>query len=109
VLALEESSASWSSAGNDRGEIRPISAANPGWGAPRIHTELGRLGINVSETTVAKYNRWSLVPLTSELPTTATLVCKTHRSLALVSGAQSLLSRTQVCTEQPSNALSALS
>jgi putative transposase len=35
--------------------IRRISAANPGWGAPRIHGELGKLGINVSETTVAKY------------------------------------------------------
>src|ERR1022692_3702189 len=35
--------------------IRRISAANPGWGAPRIHGELGKLGLNVSETTVAKY------------------------------------------------------
>ena len=35
--------------------IRRISAANPVWGAPRIHGELGKLGINVSETTVAKY------------------------------------------------------
>jgi len=35
--------------------IRRISVANPGWGAPRIHGELGKLGINVSETTVAKY------------------------------------------------------
>jgi len=35
--------------------IRRISAANPGWGARRIHGELGKLGINVSETTVANY------------------------------------------------------
>ena len=35
--------------------IRRISAANPGWGARRIHGELGKLGINVSETTVAKH------------------------------------------------------
>jgi putative transposase len=35
--------------------IRRMSAANPGWGAPRIHGELGKLGITVSETTVAKY------------------------------------------------------
>jgi putative transposase len=35
--------------------IRRISTANPGWGAPRIHGELGKLGIKVSETTVAKY------------------------------------------------------
>ncbi len=35
--------------------IRRMSAANPRWGAPRIHGELGQLGIKVSETTVAKY------------------------------------------------------
>ncbi len=35
--------------------IRRMSTANPGWGAPRIHGELGKLGIEVSETTVAKY------------------------------------------------------
>ena len=33
--------------------IRKMSVANPG--APRIHGELGKLGIQVSETTVAKY------------------------------------------------------
>ncbi len=32
-----------------------MSTANPGWGAPRIHGELGKLGIKVSETTVVKY------------------------------------------------------
>ena len=35
--------------------IRRMSVANPGWGAPRIHGELGKLGITVSETTVTKY------------------------------------------------------
>ena len=35
--------------------IRRISQANPLWGAPRIHGELLKLGISVSETTVAKY------------------------------------------------------
>jgi putative transposase len=35
--------------------IRRISVANPRWGAPRIHGELGKLGIQVGETTVAKY------------------------------------------------------
>jgi hypothetical protein len=32
-----------------------MSLANPGWGAPRIHGELLKLGIAVSKTTVAKY------------------------------------------------------
>ncbi|MCZ6727712.1 MAG: integrase core domain-containing protein, partial [Acidobacteria bacterium] len=37
-----------------------MSRANPLWGAPRIHGELLKLGIEISQTTVAKYmpRRW---------------------------------------------------
>jgi transposase InsO family protein len=35
--------------------IRDISVANPLWGAPRIHCELLKLGIDAGQTTVAKY------------------------------------------------------
>jgi hypothetical protein len=35
--------------------IRDMSIANPLWGAPRIHGELLNLGIDVGQTTVAKY------------------------------------------------------
>src|SRR6202165_4783540 len=35
--------------------IREISLANPLWGAPRLHGELLKLGIDVGQTTVAKY------------------------------------------------------
>jgi transposase InsO family protein len=35
--------------------IRKISSENPLWGAPRIHGELLKLGIDVCEATVAKY------------------------------------------------------
>jgi len=35
--------------------IRRMSKANPLWGAPRIHGELLKVGIDVSESTVAKY------------------------------------------------------
>jgi hypothetical protein len=35
--------------------IRQMSVANPIWGAPRIHGELLKLGIDVGQTTVAKY------------------------------------------------------
>jgi transposase InsO family protein len=35
--------------------IRRMCRANPLWGAPRIHGELLKLGIEVCETTVAKY------------------------------------------------------
>ncbi|WMT79619.1 hypothetical protein [Bradyrhizobium sp. Ash2021] len=40
---------------NVRQLIRDISIANPLWGAPRIHGELLKLGIEVGQTTVAKY------------------------------------------------------
>ena len=35
--------------------IRDMSVANPLWGAPQIHGELLKLGIDVGQTTVAKY------------------------------------------------------
>jgi putative transposase len=35
--------------------IRQMNAANPLWGAPRIHGELLKLGIEISQATVAKY------------------------------------------------------
>jgi hypothetical protein len=35
--------------------IGEISLANPLWGAPRIHGELLKLGIDIGQTTVAKY------------------------------------------------------
>ncbi|HKE89029.1 MAG TPA: integrase core domain-containing protein, partial [Gemmatimonadales bacterium] len=38
-----------------RALIRRMSGANPLWGAPRIHGELLKLGIEVAQSTVAKY------------------------------------------------------
>jgi len=38
-----------------RALIRKMSLANPRWGAPRIHGELMKLGIDIGETSVAKY------------------------------------------------------
>lgn len=35
--------------------IRRMCRANPFWGAPRIHGELLKLGLNISEATVSKY------------------------------------------------------
>ena len=40
-----------------RALIREMSTVNPLWGAPRIHGELQKLGISVSQSTVAKYMR----------------------------------------------------
>jgi hypothetical protein len=38
-----------------RKPIRETSIANPLWGAPRIHGELLKLGIDIGQTSVAKY------------------------------------------------------
>ena len=38
--------------------IRRMSLANPLWGAPRIHGELLKLGIEVSQATVGRYPPW---------------------------------------------------
>jgi hypothetical protein len=35
--------------------IREMSIANPLWGAPRIHGELLKLGIEIGQTSVTKY------------------------------------------------------
>src|SRR6266849_3100386 len=35
--------------------VRQMNATNPLWGAPRIHGELLKLGIEISQATVAKY------------------------------------------------------
>jgi hypothetical protein len=40
-----------------RALIRTMSETNPLWGAPRIHGELLKLAIDVSQATVAKYMR----------------------------------------------------
>jgi hypothetical protein len=43
--------------------IRQMSLDNPLWGAPRIHGELLKLGIDVGQTSVAKYMaRWQRPP-----------------------------------------------
>jgi transposase InsO family protein len=56
-LALEIPTARWPAddTGGHRRLIREMSVANPLRGAPRIHGELLKLGIDVGQTTVAKY------------------------------------------------------
>src|SRR6516225_1151682 len=38
-----------------RGLIRRMCRENPSWGAPRVHGELLKLGIDIGETSVSKY------------------------------------------------------
>jgi len=52
--------------GELRDLIRQMSMANPLWGALRIHGELLMLGIEIAESTVAKY----MVPRSARLPST---------------------------------------
>ena len=55
VLALEVEASWWPTnctTGDTQGEM---SIANPLWGAPRIHGELLKLGIDVGQTSVARY------------------------------------------------------
>ncbi|HVR22220.1 MAG TPA: hypothetical protein VMU26_02780 [Candidatus Polarisedimenticolia bacterium] len=49
-------------AADTRHLIRDMSQANPLWGAPRIHGELLKLGIEVAQPTVAKYLRGARKP-----------------------------------------------
>jgi hypothetical protein len=42
--------------------IRRMSTANPLWGAPRIHGELLKLGINISQATVGRWMPWRSPP-----------------------------------------------
>jgi putative transposase len=56
--------------------IRRMSRENPIWGAPRIHGELPKLGIDVGETSVSKYNKCEQVhgpPLESAIADVADL------------------------------------
>jgi hypothetical protein len=57
VLALEVSTPWWPANGSVeiRRLIREMSIANPLWGAPRIHRELLKFGIDIGQTSVAKY------------------------------------------------------
>jgi len=45
-----------------RALIRSMSESNPLWGAPRIHGELLKLGLDVSQATVPKYMRRRVKP-----------------------------------------------
>jgi len=44
--------------------IRQMQSANVGWGAPRIHGELLKLGIEISQATVSKYMQYHHKPPT---------------------------------------------
>ena len=49
-----------------RSLIRRLKTDNPGWGAPRIHGELLRLGFDISEPTVSRYLKGLKRPIDRE-------------------------------------------
>ena len=53
-----------------RALIRTMSSENPLWGAPRIHGELLKLGIDIGESSVSKYlvRRHKAIPNLADLP-----------------------------------------
>src|SRR5215475_10638477 len=58
--------------------IREMSVANPLWGAPRIHGELLKLGIDVGQTTVAKYMARRRMPPSQGWKTFLRKSCRRH-------------------------------
>src|SRR4051794_21203967 len=64
--------------------IREMNSANPFWGAPRIHGELLKLGIDVGQTSVAKYMARRRRPPLAGLENVSSQSCRwdrLHRSI----------------------------
>jgi hypothetical protein len=55
ALEIEASRRPAGGTARNRELIREAIIANPLWGAPRIHDELLKLGIDIGQTSVAKY------------------------------------------------------
>jgi hypothetical protein len=72
--------------------IRAMSIANPLWGAPRIHGELLKLGIDVGQTTVAKYMARGREPPSQGWKTFLRNPCRRHCIDGFVRSADNLVS-----------------
>ena len=68
--------------------IRKMSLANPLWGAPRLHGELLKLGIDVGQTTVAKYMARGRRPPSQDIPSESR---RRHRVDGPVRGSDNLI------------------
>src|SRR5262249_30386465 len=71
--------------------IREMSVANPLWGAPRIHGELLKLGIDVGQTSVAKYMPRRRRPPSQGWKTFFDKPCRWNRSDGPVRGTDDLV------------------
>ena len=80
-----------------RALIKRMNDENPLWGAPRIHTELLKLGFDIAQSTVAKYSnkRRNFLPVKDGEPSFANIIltrgdgllCRAHPRLAAARGA----------------------
>ena len=61
--------------------IRTMSRDNPLWGAPRIHGELLKLGIDIARSTVARLLRAGAPFFAAMPPTSLPLICASFRRL----------------------------
>src|SRR6202163_4244178 len=72
--------------------IREMSIANPLWGAPRIHGELLKLGIDIGQTSVAKYMAKRRDPPCQGWRTFLRNQCRRHRRDGSVRRTDNLIS-----------------
>ena len=75
-----------------RALIREMSIANPLWGAPRIHGELLKLGIDVGQTTRGKIHGEEKTATVAGLEDLSSQSCRRHRIDGHVRGADDLVS-----------------
>src|SRR6201989_3279964 len=71
--------------------IRERSIANPLWGAPRIHGELLKLGIDIGQTSVAKYMARRREPPSQGWRNVPSQSCRRHRGDGSVCRADNLV------------------
>jgi hypothetical protein len=72
--------------------IREMSIANPLWGAPRIHGELLKIGIDIGQTSVAKYMAKRRDPPSEGWRTFLRKSCRRHRRDGSVRRTDNLIS-----------------
>src|SRR6201993_2208307 len=72
--------------------IREMSIANPLWGAPRIHGELLKLGIDIGQTSVTKYIAQRRDPPSQGWRNVPSQSCRRHRRDGSVRRADNLIS-----------------